>query len=44
MESTVLSIIGEHIHGPEFGKEEVFEFSAGVRDILERLIINPFES
>ena len=27
MESTVLSVIGEHIHGPEIGKEEVFEFS-----------------
>ena len=25
MESTVLSVIGEHIHGPEIGKEEVFE-------------------
>ena len=33
MESTILFVIGEHIHGPEIGKEEVFEFEQESRDV-----------
>ena len=31
IESTVLGAVGEHNHGPEIGKEEVFEFRNAVK-------------